>query len=127
MVIVVCHRDHRGIWKSPAKASCADLPVEPREGGTTHALLCEDIWIFFQHFADGVVLSVQLFLVLNGCEDESIVLNCEDVVFLPIAEELDVRHQIEVRLPERVFSLLILIYYEDEENEEYDWGEGMGI
>ena len=116
MVIVVCHRDHRCVRKSPAKASSTDLSVEPREGGATHALLCEDIWIFFQDFADGIVLSVQLFLVLNGCEDESIVLNCEDVVFLPIAEELDVWHQIEVRLPERILSLLIFIDYEDEEN-----------
>ena len=117
MVIVICHRDHRCVRKSPAKAPGTDLPVEPREGLTTHALLCEDVWIFFQDFADGVVLSVQLFLVLDGCEDESIVLNCEDVVLRPIAEELDVRHQIEVRRPERIFSLLIFINDEDEKNE----------
>ena len=117
MVIIVSHRDHRCVRKSPAKAPGADLPVEPREGLTTHTLLREDVWIFSQDFADGVVLSVQLFLVLNGCEDESIVLNCEDVVLRPIAEELDVWHQVEVRRPERIFSLLIFINDEDEKNE----------
>ena len=100
MVIVICHRDHRCVWKTPAKAPRADLSVESREGGTTHALLCENVWIFLQDLADRIVLSVQLFLVLDGGEDESVVLDCEDVVLLPIAEELDVRHQIEVRLPE---------------------------
>ena len=41
--------------------------------------------------------------------DQVDILSLNDISIVPVAEELDIRHQVNVGLPEAVFSLLVLV------------------
>ena len=52
---------------------------------------------------------MKFLFVLSGVHDHVPVLSLKNHILVPVAEKLSVRHQIEIWLPERVVTLLVLV------------------
>ena len=51
----------------------------------------------------------QFLLILMRVLYQVDILSLNDISIVPVAEELDIRHQVNVGLPEAIFSLLVLV------------------
>ena len=71
--------------------------------------MLEHLGILGQDFGQGGPFLMELLLVLLCILDHVHVLGGHDKVFTPVAEELGLRHQVDVRLPERLVTKLVFV------------------
>ena len=75
------------------------------------------MWILIHDLGELYPLLIELLFVPFGVHDDAWVLRQVDHLFRPVAEEFDVRHEVEVGLPERLFALQMLV------DQEHDQGQ----
>ena len=110
MVEVVGHGYHSGRRQGPAEAPSHDLPVELIVEVLCDASRCKNIGVFGED-----LLKLKPFLlhsrpVVLGTIQQVGILGLSDDLIRHIEEKLNVRHQVKVRLPERILALQILVY-----------------
>ena len=100
VIAVVRHRNHGCRGKTPTEAARAHLRVKLIEEIGFDACVRERIWVLGQALCQQGPLLEQLLLVLERVLDQISVLRMHDVPILPMAEEFDIGHHVEVWLPE---------------------------
>ena len=60
---------------------------------------------------------MKFLLVFGSVHDHVSVLGFENQMLVPVAEELNIRHQVEIRLPEGVITLLVLVDHKEHQYE----------
>ena len=62
-------------------------------------------------------LLMKFLLVLGSVHDHVPVLGFENQMLVPVAKELHIRHQVEIRLPEGFIALLVLVDHKEHQYE----------
>ena len=109
VIAVVCHWDHCSGRQTPAEAPRADLRVEFVKKVLGDRIGRENIRVLRKNFCELAPLLPQLLLIILCMGYQVKVLRRIDHLLRPMAEKLDIGHEVEVRFPERVDAQEVLI------------------
>ena len=71
--------------------------------------MLENIWVLRHNFGQLCPFLMKFLLILSSIHYHVLVLGLNNQILIPVAEKLSVRHQVEIRLPKGVITLLMLI------------------
>ena len=79
--------------------------------------MLENVRVFRHYFCQLCPLFMKFLLVFGCVHDHVSVLGFENQMLVPVAEELNIRHQVEIRLPEGFIALLVLVDHKERQYE----------